>query len=276
MTAIDVKLDNLMDSLRNIGSAVIAFSGGVDSTMLAAAAYRALGNNALALTVCSATLPQSELLEAKFLARQIGIKHELIDSGELENAEFIANDTQRCYYCKKNRFESIVSWSLQHGYKWVLDGSNADDINDFRPGMRALAEINAIKTPLLTAGFTKSEIRAILHRWNLPVYNKPSSACLATRIAYKLPITLERLLQIERAEEYLKTIFSGQIRLRHHGDLARIEIEPECFAQLIEPNTVKMITTQIKKLDFKFVTLDLCGYKMGSFNNTNEENNDEN
>jgi uncharacterized protein len=160
----------------------------------------------------------------------------------------------------------LVEWAEKAGYKWVLEGSNADDAGDYRPGMRAIEELKGVRSPLLEVGLTKQEIRDISQEWGLPTYNKPSAACLSSRIAYGLPVTAERLRQVDVAEDLLRKYFSGQIRVRHHGDLARIEVQPEQFAVLANLEAVKEIVFGLKKAGFSFVTLDLSGYQMGSLN----------
>lgn len=266
MNELEKKLDNLFTILRSLDSVAIGFSGGVDSSFLAAAAYRVLGAKAIAVTACSETLPRSEADEAAAVAKLIGIEHKLIASNEMENPAFIANDRLRCYYCKKVRFMALTDWAAAVGYRWVLEGSNADDLTDYRPGMKAVEELDNVRSPLLEAGLTKQDIRYLSRQWGLPTHNKLSSPCLATRLAYDLPITAARLAQVEAAEEVLSKVFTGQIRVRHHGDLARIEIQPEQMAAMTNPSTAAMVATELKKLGFTFVTLDLSGYQMGSMN----------
>ena len=161
---------------------------------------------------------------------------------------------------------ALTDWAAAVGYRWVLEGSNADDLTDYRPGMKAVEELDNVRSPLLEAGLTKQDIRYLSRQWGLPTHNKLSSPCLATRLAYDLPITAARLAQVEAAEEVLSKVFTGQIRVRHHGDLARIEIQPEQMAAMTNPSTAAMVATELKKLGFTFVTLDLSGYQMGSMN----------
>ena len=260
------KLNELFEILRKMESVVIGFSGGVDSSFLAAAACKVLTDRAVAVTASSETLPQREADEAAAFAKTIGIRHIIADVSELESPDFVANTADRCYYCKKMRFEALVEWAEKAGYKWVLEGSNADDAGDYRPGMRAIEELKGVRSPLLEVGLTKQEIRDISQEWGLPTYNKPSAACLSSRIAYGLPVTAERLRQVDVAEDLLRKYFSGQIRVRHHGDLARIEVQPEQFAVLANLEAVKEIVCGLKKAGFSFVTLDLSGYQMGSLN----------
>lgn len=260
------KLNALNALLNELGSAVIGFSGGADSAFLAAAAHRVLGERAVAVTCHSATLPESERLEAAVIARQIGIKHVLLPQNELDSEDFARNDADRCYYCKKGRFTALASWASLHGFRWVLEGANADDTGDYRPGLRALGELASVRSPLLEVGFTKAEIRELSRLWGLPTWNKPSAACLSSRIAYGQRVTAEKLAQIERAEAVLKEYSSGQVRVRHHGNLARLEVEPEEIARLAAPPVAKEIAVRLKALGFTFVTVDLSGYRTGSMN----------
>ena len=260
------KEHQLIQLLKSYSSVAVAFSGGVDSSLLAKACQIALGDKAIAITAISPLMSKEEIIDAQKVAKQIGIKHHLATIDDLANKAFTLNDKIRCYHCHIHRFNLLEKFCHQHNYQYLLEGSNADDLSDYRPGMLALKEFAFTKSPFLELHITKQEIRQLAKKWDLPVWNKPSSACLASRLIYGLEITPERLHQVELAENYLKQFVSGQYRVRHHDDLARIEIEVEQFSKLFTSNTYQQIEKYFKSLGFKFVTLDLSGYKKGSNN----------
>ena len=262
------KTGHLLSMIKDMKKAAVAFSGGTDSTLLAAAAFRALGDNAAAVTAFSPTLPEAELQEAKNLAALLGIRHVILPVSELDLADFVSNGKDRCYHCKKYRFEKLCLWAGENRIPWVLEGSNTDDLRDYRPGMKAISERERVRSPLLEAGMTKEDVRTLSREWGLPSWDKPAAACLASRIAYGTPITREALRQIEKAEEIVRAYCPPniQVRVRHHGYLARIEADPRIMKDLAAPETAAAISRALSGLGFRFAALDLAGYRMGSMN----------
>lgn len=187
----------------------------------------------------------------------------------MDSLEFIANTPERCYHCKKIRFGALTEWAKDNGFRWVADGSNQDDLTDYRPGMRALKENSMIRSPLLEACLTKRDIRLLSKEWGLPTWNKPSAACLASRLEYGLPITVDTLRQIEAAENVVKQYCKGQVRVRYHGTIARIEVDSAYIAALVRPEVSEVVCQQLHKLGFSYITVDLVGYRTGSMNNIN-------
>ena len=267
MNHINTKMKQLTDMLRSFGSVAVAFSGGVDSSFLAKVAVGAIGDKAVAVTAFSETLAKREKQETIEIAQEIGIGHILLNISELNSPEFVENTVSRCYHCKKERFSILATWAKDNGYSWVLEGSNADDLSDYRPGMQAVKELERVRSPLLEVGFTKNEIREKSKELGLSVWNKPSAACLSSRVAYGIPVTAERLSQIEKGEDLVKQFCSGQVRVRHHGELARIEVAPENIELLSKGEVASVIYQGLKDIGFTYVTLDLGGYRMGSMNN---------
>jgi len=263
---ITAKRDRLIELLKSYGSCAVAFSGGLDSTVLAKAAQLALGARAVAVTGLSAALAGSELEEAKSLARLIGIRHELIERGELSLTAYRANNADRCYLCKIDLFTRMEKLAEALGAAVVADGSNRDDQGDYRPGLRAAAE-KKVKSPLAECGFSKAEIRALAEHWQLPVWDKPASPCLSSRIAYGEAVTPERLAMIERAEGFLHKRGFKPVRVRYHrGDAARIEASAEAIQRFADPQFRREVVEYFKSLGFKYVSLDLEGFRSGSLN----------
>jgi len=262
----DEKVGRLNKNLQSLGNVAVAFSGGVDSTFLAMAAKMVLGDKLVMVTAKSATSSRQEVRDTEILAEKLGIRHVWLSAAELDDPAFVANTAERCYFCKKGRFSALSDWAKGQGFEWVIEGTNADDLTDYRPGMKAVAELEWVKSPLLEAGLTKKEIRAVSREWGLPTWDKLSAACLVSRLAYGLEITPERLEQVDKAEELVKGYVGGQVRVRHHGNLARIEVEPQQTAAIIRPEAARAIDAGLKGLGFTFVTVDLTGYRIGSMN----------
>lgn len=258
------KLTNiLIDWFIDKERVIIAFSGGVDSSVLAKAAFLALGQNAAAVTAKSSTLSQHELEEAKKTAEEIGIRHVIINEDELDDARFRKNPSNRCYYCRSNLINALKKIAEKEGIRYIVDGANKDDESDFRPGLKALKE-NGARSPLIELSFGKKEVRKIATYLSLSVKDKPSMACLASRIPYGEEITREKLRMVEKAEKVLKELGFTQARVRHHGKVARIEISPGEFSKALE-NREKIVGA-FKKIGYLYVTLDLQGYRQGSMN----------
>ena len=266
-TETEAKLEHLRAALREIGSAVVAFSSGVDSTFLLRVAHEELGERVVAATIRSHTFPKRELDEAAAFCRAEGVRHKIIDSEELDIPGFAENPPDRCYHCKRELFSKLLAFARENGLAAVLEGSNLDDDGDYRPGRRAIRELGIV-SPLHEAGLTKTEIRALSREMGLPTSDKPSFACLASRFPYGERITAAALERVERAEQWLLDAGLGlkQLRVRSHGDLARIEVPPDAIPRLAA--RAAEIAAAFKDIGFAYVALDLRGYRTGSMNET--------
>ena len=259
------KRDRLVQLITGYNSCAVAFSGGVDSAVVAKAAQLALGESAVAVTGTSAALAEGELAEATSLATLIGIRHVVLTTDEFSNPQYVANNGDRCYHCKSELYSQLDGLAEKVGVEVVVNGANVEDLGDYRPGMRAASE-HAVRSPLAECGFTKNDVRALAAEWGLPVAEKPATPCLSSRVAFGLEVTPERLTRIDRAERFLKSLGFHELRVRYHGDdLARIEVQPEQIAELCEPAVRSAISAEFTSLGFKFVTIDLAGFRSGGF-----------
>jgi uncharacterized protein len=259
------KEQKLLAILQEIGSAVIAFSGGVDSTYLLAVARQALGDKALAVNALSPTYPAREHEEAKRLAASLGAELLEVESNELKIPGFAQNPRHRCYFCKLELFRLCRQAADERGYSFVLDGTNADDLDDYRPGRKAAEELG-VRSPLLEAGLTKAEIRELSRARRLPTWDKPALACLSSRFPYGTAITKDRIAQVAAAEEALLSLGFRQFRVRYHGEVARIELQPGELDRMLDPELRRQVHEQVKAAGFTYVALDLLGYRTGSMN----------
>ncbi len=262
---LDNKYSELNKKIENYGSVAVAFSGGVDSTFLLKVAHEVLGENVLAITASSPLIPRNEVEGAKDFCKRNNIR-QITFTYEIENEPQIRlNPKDRCYHCKKSIFKKMKDIALENGMEVLLDGSNEDDTKDYRPGMKALEELEIV-SPLKDAGLTKQDIRELSKKMGLPTWNKPSYACLATRIPFGAEITIEKLSMIEKAEEVLHENGFLRSRVRLHGNLARIEVSPEQFDEIMKPDIRGVIVKELRKIGFNYVSLDMQGYRMGSMN----------
>ncbi len=265
MGSLESKREALASGLADCERVVVAFSGGVDSTFMAAMAREALGERALAITGVSPAVAPAEREEAAALARQIGIRHEWVETREMENPDYVANTPMRCFHCKDELYGVLDAIAERAGGAVIVDGTNADDAGDWRPGRQAAAR-HGVRSPLLELGFTKEDIRELSRRMGLPTWDKPAMACLASRIPHGTPVTVEALDQIGAAEAVLRSAGLRQLRVRHHGDVARIETDEAGMALVFAPENRERIVERLRNLGFKHVALDLAGYRQGSLN----------
>jgi uncharacterized protein len=260
------KEKRLLQILRSLKSVAVAFSGGIDSTVVAKAAQLALGDRAIAVTADSPSVPRTEIDDACALAKQIGIRHRLVSTDEFQDPDYVRNDGTRCYFCKSELYTRIETLMPELGVDAICSGANLDDQGDYRPGLKAAAE-HHVRHPLQEAGFTKADVRALARAWDLPTWDKPASPCLSSRLAPGVEVTTERTARVEAAEAYLHTLGFRECRVRlHEGELARVEVPTERIALLADPKVREGLVRCLRELGFQFVALDLEGFRTGNLN----------
>ena len=265
MTSLGDKQEKLFSVLRGLDRVMVAYSGGADSAYLAWAAHQVLGGNALAVTADSASIPQSHKRDAEAFVRQFGIPHEYIETREFENPDYLKNDANRCFHCKTELFAGMKTLGAKLGFSNIAYGMNADDTRDYRPGQRA-AEENEVLAPLAEAGLTKLEIRALSKAAGYPLWDRPAAPCLSSRVEYGRTVTREVLEQVEKGEESLRQLGFRELRVRHHGELARVEIARAELPRALSMEMLDAITSALKQAGFQYVTLDCSGFRSGSLN----------
>jgi uncharacterized protein len=263
--ALDAKELVLFECLKKLGRVIVAYSGGTDSAYLAWAAHRVLGDNALAITADSASIPASHKRDAEAFARECGFRHEYIETREFENPDYVKNDKNRCFHCKDELFTRLEAFAASRGTAAIIYGVNKDDLGDYRPGQRA-AKLHGVQAPLVEAGLTKSEIRELSRRARLSTWDRPAAACLSSRVPYGTPVTPQTIRTIEQGEEAIRALGFRQFRVRFHGELVRIEVSKEEMPRALTPEIAQAFSTIFKQLGFLYVTLDLEGYRQGSLN----------
>jgi pyridinium-3,5-biscarboxylic acid mononucleotide sulfurtransferase len=264
-TALHAKEQALFACLRKLGRVIVAYSGGTDSAYLAWAAHKVLGDDAVAVTADSASIPTSHKRDAEAFARECGFRHEYIETHEFENPDYVKNDKNRCFHCKDELFTRLESFAAERGDAPIVYGVNKDDLGDYRPGQRA-AKLHGVQAPLVEAGLTKAEIRELSQRAGLSTWDRPAAACLSSRVPYGTPVTPQTIRTIEEGEEAIRALGFRQFRVRFHGELARIEIAKEELPRALTPETAQAFSAIFKQLGFLYVTLDLEGYRQGSLN----------
>jgi uncharacterized protein len=265
------KMSRLREILSQMQNALVAYSGGTDSTFLLKVASDVLGGGVVAVTACSQTYPIRELEEAKKNARRLGVRHLIIETQELHNERFASNPPDRCYYCKRELFSKLWKTAKRSGLNYVLDGSNSDDVHDFRPGSRAGKELG-VRSPLREAELTKDDIRLLSKKMGLPTWDKPAAACLASRLPYGCRVTPANLRRVAKAEDIIESLGIRQVRVRHHENIARIEVPPADFRKLLSRRASGRVVREIKRLGYQYVTLDIQGYRTGSMNDPLSKN----
>jgi uncharacterized protein len=265
MNSLEAKLQRLCESFGAMRSVMVAFSGGVDSSFVLRVAHDTIGDRVLALTTDSATMPDDDRLNAIAMAQALGVRHLIIESNELEIAGYAGNPVNRCYLCKHNLFALCVEKARELKIETIVDGLNLDDLHDYRPGIRAAAEMH-VQHPLVEAELTKAEIRELSRSLGLPTWDRPASPCLSSRFPYGTQITLQGLRQVERGEQALRSLGFSVVRVRYHGDVARIEVEVGEIGRMLDPAIREVVDRELKKIGFRFVALDLKGFRSGSLN----------
>jgi uncharacterized protein len=259
------KQAHLLQLLRAMGRVIVAYSGGTDSAYLAWAATQALGKNAVAITADSASIPESHKRDAERFAREFGIRHEYVETREFENPDYVKNDANRCFHCKDELFTVLEKVAAERGFSTIVYGVNKDDLGDYRPGQKA-AKLHRVKAPLVEADLSKAEIRELSRLAGLPTWDRPAAACLSSRIPYGTPVTIRNVKTVEMGEEEIGALGFRQFRTRFHGELVRIEIAPEELPRALNVEMTRQMTAIFRRLGYKYVTLDLEGYRQGSLN----------
>jgi pyridinium-3,5-biscarboxylic acid mononucleotide sulfurtransferase len=267
---LNTKEERLREIFRELDSVIVAYSGGVDSSYVAYVANAELGPRAVCITGDSASLPEYQRAEIDSVVQKFGFQHEVIQTEELENPGYRANNPDRCFFCKDELYTKLESVARTRGIKNIVDGSTVDDLGDYRPGRRAASQ-HAVRSPLIEVGLTKSEVRELSRRATLPTWDKPASPCLSSRIAYGTTVTIERLSKVDRGEEILREFGFREFRVRHHDQLVRIEIAPAEMDRVLRKDLIAELARRFRELGFKYVTLDLEGFRSGSMNEVLKE-----